>query len=145
MTNVLNWICSLISIQVVRIHHDTFMTGTEEQKNLCEKRDDITLLVRNFNMPLSVNSPSSIRSINSPSQPPHVSASGFPAHIYNSPGPGSGLDLSNNRRTSDSSATDSPKTPTNYLISGPNLLAEIETNNTDIQTNQSSTYRFPIR
>jgi len=129
--------------RVVRIHHDTFMTGTEEQKNLCKKRDDITLLVRNFNYPLSVNSPSSIRSVNSPSQPPayHVShsASGFPANIYNSPASNAMSDM-NQRRISDGSVVDSPKTPTNFLLSGPNLLGAMETNNTDMQTNESSTY-----
>ncbi len=37
---------------VVRIHHDAFMTFTNHRKELCEKRKDITLLVRNFNYPL---------------------------------------------------------------------------------------------
>ncbi|XP_005094474.1 TGF-beta-activated kinase 1 and MAP3K7-binding protein 1 isoform X2 [Aplysia californica] len=129
--------------RVVRIHHDTFMTGTAEQKNLCKKRDDITLLVRNFNYALSVHSPSSIRTIHSPSQPPtHLvshSSTGFPVGIYNSPSSNSTAE-SSQYRTSDSSATDSPKTPTNNLLAGPNLLAAIETNSTDVQTNESSTY-----
>ncbi|CAL1527051.1 unnamed protein product [Lymnaea stagnalis] len=123
--------------RVVRIHHDTFMTDNTERKALCEKRDDITLLVRNFNYPLSVQSPSSNRSIHSPSQPPHhiTHITGFPANVYNSPSLDSGR-----QRTSDSSATDSPKTPTNYLLTGPNLLETVETNSTESRTNCSSTY-----
>uniref|UniRef100_A0A0B6ZFE9 TGF-beta-activated kinase 1 and MAP3K7-binding protein 1 n=1 Tax=Arion vulgaris TaxID=1028688 RepID=A0A0B6ZFE9_9EUPU len=121
--------------RVVRIHHDTFMTGNEAHKTLCQKRDDITLLVRNFNYPLSVHSPSSARSISSPSQPPSHSISqvGFPQNVYNTPD-------SNRQRTSDSPVTSSPSTPTNYLLSGPNLLGATDTNSTDTRTNGSSTY-----
>jgi TAK1-binding protein 1 len=43
--------------KVVRIHHDTYMTGNLQQKHICQKRDDITLLVRKFNYPLSTQSP----------------------------------------------------------------------------------------
>ncbi|CAG5135814.1 unnamed protein product, partial [Candidula unifasciata] len=124
--------------RVVRIHHDTFMTGNETQKALCQKRDDITLLVRNFNYPLSVHSPSSVRSISSPAHTPSYSvahgASGFPhGASYNSP-------ESTRQRTTDSSSADSPTTPTNYFLSGPNLLGATDTNSTDTRTNGSSTY-----
>lgn len=124
--------------RVVRIHHDTFMTGNQAQKALCQKRDDITLLVRNFNYPLSVHSPSSVRSISSPSHPPSYGvshgASGFPHSVYNSP------TESNRQRTTDSSTTESPTTPTNYFLTGPNLLGSTDTNSTDTRTNGSSTY-----
>ena len=46
--------------KVVRRHHDKFMLSTDPMtKELCQKRDDITLLVRNFNYPLpnAINSP----------------------------------------------------------------------------------------
>ena len=46
--------------KVVRRHHDKFMLSTDATtKELCQKRDDITLLVRNFNYPLpnAINSP----------------------------------------------------------------------------------------
>ncbi|KAK6622277.1 hypothetical protein RUM44_002084 [Polyplax serrata] len=44
--------------KIVRIHHDVFMSGASATPNC--KRDDITLLVRNFNypMPNAMNSPS---------------------------------------------------------------------------------------
>lgn len=108
--------------RVVRIHHDTFMTESGDKKDLCQKRDDITLLVRNFHFPLSVQQ----RNMQSPSHPPHH-LSGFPANVYKSPS----LDTSRQ-----SSSTDSPITPTNYLLSGPNLLG----NTTEVQTNGSSNY-----
>lgn len=42
--------------KIVRIHHDVFMNGTSPAS---QKRDDITLLVRNFNFPMpnAMNSP----------------------------------------------------------------------------------------
>lgn len=120
--------------RVVRIHHDTFMTGNEVQKSVCQKRDDITLLVRNFNYPLSVHSPSSVRSISSPSHHHSHVGAGFPQSAHNSPSD------SSRQRTSESSTTDSPITPTNYLLTGPNLLGATDTNSTDTRTNGSSTY-----
>lgn len=43
--------------KIVRIHHDVYMSGTSAIPS--GKRDDITLLVRNFNyaMPNALNSP----------------------------------------------------------------------------------------
>ena len=141
----LNGVAQAVVDRVVRIHHDTFMTGSDAKKTLCKKRDDITLLVRNFNYPLSVQSPGSVRSINSPSQPPQHVGAGFPSSIYNhqSPLPSSvsspASDASRHQRSSDS---ESPKTPTNYLLTGPNLLgvSNTNTNSTDTPTNGSSTY-----
>lgn len=45
--------------KVVRIHHDSFMTGPPEIKACCHKRGDITLLVRNFNyiLPNAIGTP----------------------------------------------------------------------------------------
>ncbi|GFO10401.1 tgf-beta-activated kinase 1 and map3k7-binding protein [Plakobranchus ocellatus] len=133
--------------RVIRIHHDTFMTGSEAKKTLCKKRDDITLLVRNFNYPLSIQSPGSVRSINSPSsQTPQHMATGFPSSVYNhhnSPLPSAvsspASDASRHQRSSES---DSPKTPTNYMLTGPSLLgvSNTNTNSTDTPTNGSSTY-----
>ncbi|KAI8794260.1 TGF-beta-activated kinase 1 and MAP3K7-binding protein 1 isoform X1 [Biomphalaria glabrata] len=114
--------------RVVRIHHDTFMTGNADKKALCQKRDDITLLVRNFNYPLSMPSPSSSRS------PSHIShLPGFTSNMYNHP-------TDRQRSTDSSSVAESPKTPTNQLLTGPNLLETIETNSTESRTNGSSTY-----
>ena len=44
-------------LQVVRIHHDTYISDISQ--SACQQRDDITLLVRNFNSPLpnAVSSP----------------------------------------------------------------------------------------
>ena len=46
--------------KIGRIHHDTFMTHSDNRrKEQCQKREDMTLLLRNFNypMPNSINSP----------------------------------------------------------------------------------------
>ncbi|XP_076366760.1 TGF-beta-activated kinase 1 and MAP3K7-binding protein 1-like isoform X2 [Tachypleus tridentatus] len=40
--------------KVVRIHHDRFMSGGEEARR-CERRNDMTLLVRKFNQPFPPN------------------------------------------------------------------------------------------
>ncbi|CAH1795407.1 unnamed protein product [Owenia fusiformis] len=54
----LNGIAQSVVDKVVRIHHDAFMTGTPNQKSKTQKRDDMTLLVRNFNYPLqAIGSP----------------------------------------------------------------------------------------
>ena len=55
----LNGVAQAVVDKVVRIHHDTYMTSSNERKELCETRKDITLLVRNFNYPLpnAVHSP----------------------------------------------------------------------------------------
>lgn len=46
--HTLNGVAQGVVDKVVRIHHDTFLTGTVAQKRICQKRDDITLLVRKF-------------------------------------------------------------------------------------------------
>jgi TAK1-binding protein 1 len=47
--------------KIGRVHHDTYMTHSDNRrKEQCQKREDMTLLLRNFNypMPNSMNSPS---------------------------------------------------------------------------------------
>ncbi|KAK7507282.1 hypothetical protein BaRGS_00001217 [Batillaria attramentaria] len=106
----LNGVAQAVVDKVVRIHHDTFMTGNVLQKRLCQKRDDITLLVRQFNYPLSAVSPTSIRSLHPASTPlyqpqPRPPALNIPSqHASFSP--------------SGDSAADSPKTPTNQYAAG---------------------------
>lgn len=115
--------------RVVRIHHDTFMEGPAERRDLCKKRDDITLLVRNFNYPLSTLSPSSVRSLSSPSHPQ------IPSHFPHEQTP---TRLS---ATLESPSSDSPQTPTNMLVTGPDLNVEIDSNITSyITTNGSGHY-----
>ncbi|KAL4239630.1 PHOsphatase [Mactra antiquata] len=55
----LNGVAQACVDKVVRIHHDSFMTGTPNVKALCHKRGDITLMVRNFNyfLPNSIGTP----------------------------------------------------------------------------------------
>ena len=57
----LNGVAQAVVDKVVRIHHDTYMTSSNERKELCQTRKDITLLVRNFKYPLpnAVHSPTS--------------------------------------------------------------------------------------
>ncbi|XP_067671924.1 TGF-beta-activated kinase 1 and MAP3K7-binding protein 1-like [Haliotis asinina] len=50
--STLNGVAQAVVDKVVRIHHDTYMTAQGYRKQLCQKRDDITLLVRNFNQNL---------------------------------------------------------------------------------------------
>ncbi|XP_002735144.1 TGF-beta-activated kinase 1 and MAP3K7-binding protein 1-like [Saccoglossus kowalevskii] len=54
--STLNGVAQAIVDKVVRLHHDTYMSDYENSKN-CQRRDDITLIVRNFNMPLGMQSP----------------------------------------------------------------------------------------
>ena len=99
--------------KVVRIHHDTYMTGIPQQKHLCQKRDDITLLVRQFKYPLSTHSPTGLlSSYHSPTTPlyqpqPRPPALLIPASHPTSFSPGSG-----------DGTTGSPKTPTNQYGTG---------------------------
>lgn len=57
--STLNGVAQAVVDKIVRIHHDTYMTGSNEVKRLCQKRGDMTLLVRNFNYPLpnAISSP----------------------------------------------------------------------------------------
>ena len=51
--STLNGVAQAVVDKVVRRHHDKFMlSGNPVTKELRQKRDDITLLVRNFNYPL---------------------------------------------------------------------------------------------
>ncbi|KAG8175372.1 hypothetical protein JTE90_021479 [Oedothorax gibbosus] len=49
--STLNGVAQAVVDKVVRIHHDAFMRDTDVPKR-CQKRDDITLLVRTFNCSL---------------------------------------------------------------------------------------------
>ena len=62
--STLNGVAQAVVDKVVRKHHDAFMMSS--CKTLCQKRDDITLLVRNIGYPLA-NAP------NSPQSSPNVS------------------------------------------------------------------------
>ena len=58
--STLNGVAQAVVDKVVRRHHDKFMLSVDAAtKELCQKRDDITLLVRNFNYPLpnAISSP----------------------------------------------------------------------------------------
>ncbi|XP_013386022.1 TGF-beta-activated kinase 1 and MAP3K7-binding protein 1 [Lingula anatina] len=59
--STLNGVAQAVIDRIVRIHHDSFMTASNDVKQLCQKRDDMTLLVRNFNHPLpnALSSPTS--------------------------------------------------------------------------------------
>ena len=54
--STLNGVAQAVVDKVVRIHHDTYLMSPDK-KLLCQKRGDITLLVRNFNYPLAMGSP----------------------------------------------------------------------------------------
>jgi len=55
--STLNGVAQAVVDKVCRIHHDAYLTGTPDTKLLCQKRGDITLLVRNFSYPLAKSSP----------------------------------------------------------------------------------------
>ena len=57
--STLNGVAQAVVDKVVRIHHDAFMCSSDQRKELCQVRGDITLLVRNFNHPLpnAISSP----------------------------------------------------------------------------------------
>lgn len=48
----LNSVAQAVIDKVVRIHHDYFMSRTGSDRTAITKREDITLLIRNFNYPL---------------------------------------------------------------------------------------------
>ena len=51
--STLHGVAQAVVDRIVRIHHDTYMTCTDlNKKQMLQVRDDITLLVRNFNYPL---------------------------------------------------------------------------------------------
>ena len=65
--STLNGVAQAVVDKIVRRHHDTFMTTMDvEQKQLCQERKDITLLVRNFNyqLPNATRSPIANQSTN---------------------------------------------------------------------------------
>lgn len=55
--------------KIGRMHHDTFMTHSDTwRKELCPKREDMTLLIRNFNYPMP-NAGASPSSVGTPIKP----------------------------------------------------------------------------
>ena len=53
LQSTLNGVAQAVVDQVVRLHHDTFMTASvEARRRACQTRDDITLIVRSFGHPL---------------------------------------------------------------------------------------------
>ncbi len=71
MQSTLNGVAQAVVDKVVRMHHDTFMMSIDARKERCQKRDDITLLVRNFNFPSQNVTPS-----------PSALPGGYPAHVH---------------------------------------------------------------
>uniref|UniRef100_A0A2L2YHH8 TGF-beta-activated kinase 1 and MAP3K7-binding protein 1 n=1 Tax=Parasteatoda tepidariorum TaxID=114398 RepID=A0A2L2YHH8_PARTP len=49
--STLNGVAQAVVDKVLRIHHDAFLRDTHNPRR-CQKRDDITLMIRNFNCPL---------------------------------------------------------------------------------------------
>lgn len=124
--------------KVVRIHHDTYMTGTPQQKQLCQKRDDITLLVRQFKYPLSTHSPTGLLSYHSPPTPLYQPQPRPPALHIPQPHPGS---FSPGSVGSGDGTTGSPKTPTNQYgigASSPNNNQYLQTESTMSGRTQTS-------
>lgn len=68
MQTTLEGVAQAVVDKVVRIHHDTYLVNVGQRKDMCQKRDDMTLLVRNFNYPLpnSANSPTTSGAPSSP-------------------------------------------------------------------------------
>ncbi|KAK2180507.1 hypothetical protein NP493_440g03014 [Ridgeia piscesae] len=74
--STLNGVAQAVVDKVVRRHHDKFMLSADPvTKELCQKRDDITLLVRNFNYPLpnAIASPTGGMGVMSGSSPNYTS------------------------------------------------------------------------
>nr|UCK81543.1 TGF-beta-activated kinase 1 and MAP3K7-binding protein 1 [Arenicola marina] len=90
--STLNGVAQAVVDKVVRIHHDSFLTAMDDVKQRCQTRDDITLLVRNFNYPLP-------NALNTPS--PAAKASSVRSPFFQSPAaggeyallPGAGVDM----------------------------------------------------
>lgn len=80
--STLNGVAQAVVDKVVRLHHDAFMTSSDSRKQLCQKRKDMTLLVRNFNYPLpnAVSSPTSGTQVNPLASYAHT-LEGHGAHI----------------------------------------------------------------
>ncbi|XP_041363495.1 TGF-beta-activated kinase 1 and MAP3K7-binding protein 1-like isoform X2 [Gigantopelta aegis] len=130
----LNGVAQAVVDKVVRIHHDTYMTQQGHKKQLCQKRDDITLLVRNFNYPLSnLSSPTGGARYPVPTPVPFFNPRPMPPSLLISTGPASPVSPYSNTNSSVSSSGDTPVTPTNnppghYL----------STENTNTRTNSTN-------
>lgn len=83
--STLNGVAQAVVDKVVRIHHDAFMVGSPDTKQRCQKRGDITLLVRNFSYPLAnaISSPtaSGAYSTSVPFYQPRPSNLSVPTHL----------------------------------------------------------------
>lgn len=137
----LNGVAQAVVDKVVRIHHDTYMMGNHQQKLLCQKRDDITLLVRRFNYPLSTHSPTSLLNYHSPTTPLYQPAQHPRPPALHIPVPGSLLGAGNGS-LGNGDAGDSPKTPTNQFPSVTNssqLQTESTVGGTSTYTSEGST------
>ena len=53
LQGTLNGAAQAVVDSIVRKHHETFMTSNDYRKALCQKRDDVTLLIRNFTFPMT--------------------------------------------------------------------------------------------
>ena len=121
--STLNGLAQAVVDKISRMHHDYFMNSTSPSR--VSKREDMTLMIRNFNFPLraaSISSPNSDRvgrfpsytstsSNNSTPTPTKQSpASGFPTNpeilVSQDNFPGSGT-VTNTNYTADTSSTDS--------------------------------------
>ncbi|KAK6171338.1 hypothetical protein SNE40_019549 [Patella caerulea] len=129
----LNGVAQAVVDRVVRKHHDAYMTGHDRLKLVCQKRDDITLMIRNFNYPLAgaATSPTMTRA-NHVSVPYNNRPSNLPP-ILHIPGRGTPPSYHTNNGYNGTNES-SPITPTN---AGLNPYG----NNNDTQrTNTSGTY-----
>ena len=54
--STINGVCQAVVDRICRYHHDAFMN----KNKLCERRDDMTLLLRLFNAQLGGNAPSPV-------------------------------------------------------------------------------------
>ncbi|XP_064478193.1 TGF-beta-activated kinase 1 and MAP3K7-binding protein 1-like [Ornithodoros turicata] len=70
--------------RVVRLHRDRYMSGTDAA-NACQKRQDISLLIRNFNQPLGSPAPS--RTPNTPESPSETLSGTFSSSRSSSEAP----------------------------------------------------------
>lgn len=138
----LNGVAQAVVDRVVRLHHDACTTANDHRRQLCQKRDDMLLLVRNFSYPLpnSITSPSisslpplSIHipsPVNSPSKSPPPTlgvASGRPNFFISKPAepiPPSSITLSGSTISSTNDSCEDPTQLTQSLRSGSMHLDE---------------------
>lgn len=150
--STLHGVAQAVVDKVVRMHHDAYMTGPPEIKTLCKKRGDITLLVRNFNYPLAINSPSRTGPYN-PLSPPTPAR--IPSHLPLTPS--ISIELSDHSSSQSPAGTPTPtkaRSPPREMLTESSTLAStlpestFSTNNgtsTESSTQSSGDSRFPSR